>query len=330
MPHRAAIFRPLSGDPATPLDGKRPARVLMVLLDGVGLPPEAPGIYRHAPNLLRLVREHGTAIDACLGLPGPPQSATGQTALLTGRNAAGLLGEHLQAYPNARLRRLIGTHNVFTRLLARGRSCTFANAYVRGPGRELPLIRRSVTTVATLAAFGETRSRADLLAGNAVYHDITRWTLRESGPAVPEVTEPRAARHLAEILHTVDFCLFEYFLTDHMGHRGTSEDKIAVLASLDRFLEALTVELDPNTEMLLITSDHGNIEDGSRRGHTRNPVPLIARGPAGEDVLASCRDLTDVTPAILALLGPPSAGTPESPDPFNRRHSLSIKGLVRT
>ncbi|NOY80248.1 MAG: peptidase [Kiritimatiellaeota bacterium] len=307
MIHRATISRALT-DKFTSSDEKRPVRILMILLDGVGLPPDAPehpGIYRHAPNLLGLIRDHGAALDACLGLPGPPQSATGQTALLTGVNAADLLGQHLQAFPNARLRRLIGTHNVFTRIQARGCSCTFANAYVRGSGRTLPLMLRSVTTVAALAAFGETRSRADLLAGNAVYHDITRRTLPEHGIAgVPEISEEVAAGHLLSIARTVDFCLFEFFLTDRTGHRGSREDKAAVLASLDRFLGELTGKLDSKAELLLITSDHGNIEDPSRRGHTRNPVPLIVRGPAAEEVLVSCRDLTDVTPAVLALLAP--------------------------
>ena len=289
------------GDLHTP-----PNRILLILLDGVGIPPggfEASDMMKHAPALARLVDECGTAVDACLDMPGIPQSATGQTALLTGVNAAKLLGEHAPAFPNAQLRRLIATRNVFTRLLARGRTCTFANAYVRGPGRNMPLPFRSVTTVATLAAFGETRTRADLLAGRAVYHDITRWTVRDRGiEGVPEISEERAAEDVAEIVRTVDFCLFEYFLTDRMAHRGTREDVVSTLHSLDRFLAAVTAEMDPASELLVVTSDHGNIEDPGRRIHTRNPGPLIARGRRGDRMLAICRDLTDVTPAILDLL----------------------------
>ena len=53
---------------------------------------------------------------------------------------------------------------------------------------------------------------------------------------------------------------------------------------------------------MLLTSDHGNIEDLSTRSHTRNPVPLMAWGPGATDVLRRCRDITHVTPAVLGLL----------------------------
>ena len=42
-------------------------------------------------------------IDACLGVNGIPQSATGQSALLSGINTSEILGFHLNAYPNKRI-----------------------------------------------------------------------------------------------------------------------------------------------------------------------------------------------------------------------------------
>src|SRR5574340_1599560 len=44
--------------------------------------------------------------DATLGVPGLPQSATGQTTIFTGVNAANAIGEHLGPYPNAALRKI--------------------------------------------------------------------------------------------------------------------------------------------------------------------------------------------------------------------------------
>ena len=46
--------------------------------------------------------------DPRLGIDGRPQSASGQTTILTGINAPGLLGYHKQGFPNAAMREIIG------------------------------------------------------------------------------------------------------------------------------------------------------------------------------------------------------------------------------
>ena len=288
--------------------GRKPDRVLLLFIDGLGLPSDVPlreTVYRAAPTFVDLIEAHGVAIDATLGVPGTPQSATGQATLLTGVNAARVNGAHLQGFPNAVLRGLIEAENVFAKLLIRGVPCTFANAYVHAPGRELPTALRSATTVATLAAFdGRTRNRTELMRGEAVYHDITRHSLVQRGILdVPRIDEAEAAQHLMAVCRSVRFCLFEYFLTDIAGHRGTGDDREGVLASVDRFLACLIQSLDPVHDLLLLVSDHGNIEDGSRRGHTMNPVPWIAVGAGAEVARSHCRSLVDVTPVIVSLLG---------------------------
>ncbi|NJN93408.1 MAG: phosphoglyceromutase, partial [Anaerolineales bacterium] len=94
-------------------------RVIILFLDGVGLgeaEPEAnPFMHAEMPTVRSLLgvshltRETaGTVtgqaallgLDACLGVPGLPQSATGQTTILTGYNAPAVLGEHYGPYPN--------------------------------------------------------------------------------------------------------------------------------------------------------------------------------------------------------------------------------------
>lgn len=261
--------------------GDRPAHVLLIMVDGVGLPEEPleTSIYKDCPALCECFAQHSVPLDATLGVPGEPQSATGQTALFTGVNAARKLGRHLSGFPNAQLREVVSRENIFRRLRAQSFSATFANAYVRTVEQTLPRPLQSVTTVATLSAFGQTRQRADLLAGRAVYHDLTRQWLREHGKVdVPMITEETAARHLLTVLRSVDFCLFEYFLTDHAGHRGDRNRKRQVLASLDRFFAALMANLDCKRELLVWTSDHGNIEVPATNLHTCNPVPFVAYG----------------------------------------------------
>jgi hypothetical protein len=285
----------------------RPIRILLLFVDGMGLPPEplAESVYAAFPTLAALLSPPCCVpLDAGLGVVGTPQSATGQTTLFTGINAALHVGRHCEGFPGPELRALIDSGNLFSRLVRAGRRCTFANAYVARAGDGLPGGPRSVTTVMALQALGATRSRHDLLEGRAVYHDITRQTLPALGvydiPAVPERT---AALHLLAVLRSVDVCLFEFFLTDHVGHRGTESDRSRVLATLDRFVAAVTGAMDPARELLLLFSDHGNIETRGGRTHSRNPVPWSAWGCGAEEARSGMSSLLDVTPRVLTLAG---------------------------
>src|SRR5580765_1676040 len=53
------------------------------------------------------------ATDATLGVAGRPQSASGQTTILTGINAAAALGSHKQGFPNQALLDIIREHSIF-------------------------------------------------------------------------------------------------------------------------------------------------------------------------------------------------------------------------
>ncbi len=278
--------------------------ILLIMLDGVGLPPEplAESIYSECPTLRLLFAEHSVAIDAKLGVAGVPQSATGQTAILTGLNAPRFMRGHREGFPGPALRALVEEENIFKQIRSHGFSATFANAYVTF-AKEMPMTYRSVTTVAAFASLPCTRGMANLLEGQAVYHDLTRRMLLKKGhKEVATITEEEAAHHLLQTMRTVDFCLFEFFLTDHAGHRGNLADKLKVLKSLDSFFKTLLSELRRNEELWLTVSDHGNIEAPDIKGHTENPVPFVAVGCGADTALRSVRSLLDVTPFILTLL----------------------------
>ena len=57
----------------------------------------------------------------------------------------------------------------------------------------------------------------------------------------------------------------------------------------------------PAGATLILTSDHGNIEDSTSRSHTRNPVPLLAVGPLAAE-FSNLSSILDVTPRILDCL----------------------------
>ena len=71
---------------------------------------------------------------------------------------------------------------------------------------------------------------------------------------------------------------------------------------LARFIRTLLKSLDLSNTTVLLTSDHGNIEDLSVRNHTLNPVPTIIWGRHGHLLAQRIRNLADITPAILAVL----------------------------
>jgi hypothetical protein len=313
--------------PVTPAEYHRredrggPARLVLVFADGVGLAPagaDNPLATAPTPTLHRLlggplVAERVgeappgsvlAALDATLEVEGLPQSATGQTALFTGVNAAEVVGRHVSAFPGPRLRRLIRQHGLLARLRSAGHEATFANAYTKSFVRDLEAGegRRSVTTCQVEFAGLEFRTEADLSAGRAVSWDITRELFAaRTGAALETVMPEEAGSHLAAIAGRHRFTLFETFLTDLAGHRRVEVSPAEAAARLDGLLGGL-IDAAPPELTLLLTSDHGNLEDGASRLHSRNPVPLLAAGPAAAR-FAGLRSILEVAPAVAACLG---------------------------
>lgn len=283
-------------------------KVLFLFIDGVGLRKPATDNPVHAgicPALCQLIEKHSVTIDACLGINGLPQSATGQATMFTGVNASQVMGRHCEGFPGPTLRKLIEEDNLFMELTQKGLRCRFADAYLVDSVDDLRARRfKSVTTVMALTQPETISIQDDLLANRAVSHDITRLSFREKGYAIPSVTPQKAAEHLVQVALAHDFTLFEFFLTDLAGHSRNYDLACETLKTLDLFLDTV-VKLSKTTGLLLIlTSDHGNIEEMGNRGHTRNPVPLAAIGPGADELKANASSLTDITPRITRLMVP--------------------------
>jgi 2,3-bisphosphoglycerate-independent phosphoglycerate mutase len=300
--------------------------VLFAFVDGVGAGAADPAVNPLARGdwlLSRFADGSGSALprggravlaDAALGVAGRPQSATGQATLLTGENAPAALGRHLVGFPNPPLRALIDRASIFRRLEARGLRGEFANAYpvaylqalgipcAGEPEFRFPPRRRarpSASTVAFAAGAGRFRTFADARAGRGLTHDITGARAAAVGVALPHRPPGEAAQLLLDIARDGALTLFEFFETDEAGHARDMERALSVLERLDAFLRALVAGL-PEGWSLVVASDHGNLEDLSIRNHTRNPVPVLAFGPAAER-LSGVSDLTHVAPLLLEL-----------------------------
>ncbi|HEX8128241.1 MAG TPA: hypothetical protein VF527_04005 [Pyrinomonadaceae bacterium] len=240
--------------------------------------------------------------DACLGIEGRPQSASGQTTILTGVNAPALLGYHKQGFPNARLREIIREHSIFLQLQRAGITPnTFANAYTPRFFQTRPRWV-SATTVAVEAAGMPFRRLEDLQRGEAVYQDFTNELVIEAGFDVRPRTPAEAAEALAALAAAHRFTLYEYFITDRVGHAQDLEGALRVISNLAAFVRGVLDCVDLSETTVIITSDHGNVEDLSIRNHTRNLVPTLAWGARRREVQRRVRTLADITPAIIATL----------------------------
>lgn len=277
--------------------------MLFLFIDGLGLKPPAtdnPVNSEVCPALCRLIANHSKPIDACLGVEGVPQSATGQATMFTGVNCSHEMGKHCEGFPGLELRKIVEEDNIFIELKRRGKRVRFADAYLIDDVSELADRRfKSVTTVMALTVPESISLTEDLADDRALMQDLTRETIQDKYPDIPVIQPQRAAEHLFAIARENDFTLYEFFQTDVSGHSLDYTRACEVLRLYDRFLSSLVRFTEAAGITLVITADHGNIESMSQRGHTLNKVPFIAFGPYENFIRDKVSSLVDVTPAIL-------------------------------
>jgi 2,3-bisphosphoglycerate-independent phosphoglycerate mutase len=109
------------------------------------------------------------------------------------------------------------------------------------------------------------------------------------------------------------FVLLNYANPDMVGHSGVIEPGVRAVEVIDACLDRLCSAVLERGGSLLITSDHGNIEQlvdpqsgGPHTAHTTNPVPLywVSGDPEGRG-LADGR-LSDLAPTLCELLELPT------------------------
>lgn len=288
--------------------------VLLFFIDGLGIGSRGSfnpldGLSDAEPLAIFQDEEPATIFDgivvptdACLGVAGRPQSASGQTTILTGVNVPLQLGYHKQGFPNAAMLEILREHSIFLQLKrARIAPITFANTYPQRFFDERPRWV-SATTAAVEAAGLSFRNVPDLKAGRAVYQDFTNTMLIARGEDVKPRTADEAATVLARIVGENRFTLYEYFITDKVGHAQDMEAAKVVLKNLSRLIRGVLTAIDLDSTTVILTSDHGNIEDLSSRNHTLNAVPTIVWGANRQHIASRIKNLADITPAIVHTL----------------------------
>lgn len=313
--------------------------LLFLFLDGVGLgdddPAHNPFCSATLPTLFALSgqqrwlrdatahRTEQTAFiptDATLGLPHKPQSATGQATILTGINIPAKIGKHYGPKPTPDIGTLVEQHSVVKNLNASGISSQLLNVYSSSYLDQIErgkLLHTSNQLAFTAAGVPMLDGQA-YLDGTGISADFTGEMWLQYGARHDQPTHKYQAKHPEKVIETYtpaeagmllaraalnsSFSFFDNWLTDYLGHRGKLRDAIRLAERLDAVLASLLGHWDEN-DYILITSDHGNFEDLSQRGHTRNPVPTVLIGPQAGELTTDINDLTHITPLIQRIFG---------------------------
>lgn len=241
-------------------------------------------------------------IDANLGVEGLPQSGTGQTSLFTGRNAAKEIGKHFGPFPHSGIKPFLRKESIFHDMLKSGNKPYFLNAYPPVFFEHAKKRNRwSCTTLMTKSAGLKLNSTEDVLNERALTAEIVQNAWREKlGIDIPKITPTDAAKRLLNVTPDYDLVLYEYYLTDKAGHNQKHADAERVLKPLDEFLLHI-IKHKNSSDTLVITSDHGNLEDLSTKTHTRNKVPLFVLGDSVQP-FEKVESLTDVKDGIISFI----------------------------
>lgn len=294
--------------------------MVMVFVDGFGLgeQDDNPIVAAKTPVLDELLGGHLLwgkrcithnntvlrALDPSLGVSGTPQSATGQTTLWTGINAAKALGFHLRAYPDQILAEIIAEKSIFRQLAEAGKTVMFANTFTDAYDQAVGTGKRKHTasTLSALAGGVRLRRVPDLIDGLAVYQDMTNTILVQLGEQVPVISTFEAGQHLGNLALNYDFTLCEFFQTDVLGHKQLWDEAVGLVERIDSFIGGFLSVIEEQEDVAwMLTSDHGNIEDFSVKGHTTNPVPALCWSNLPVQ-WPEWNTLEEVTPGIFKLL----------------------------
>lgn len=253
---------------------------------------------RYSSDLVSL-----SPVNTTLRMPGLPQSGTGQTAIMTGMNASKFVGKHFGPHPYSTLIPIIKERNLFTQLQQLNKSFFFANGYpqryfdyIFGPKGRVPTIALSyISAGKTLNTHEEIKQQLAISADIAG----TRWS--ELGhPDIEPMTPNEAGKLFYQLGNNIDLNFFEYFVTDHAGHSQEMPMAVEMLERMDGFIAGILDKFDYDKDLILMISDHGNIEDLSVKTHTKNPVPLITIGNKHLFFSSRIKNLTHVTPAVIS------------------------------
>jgi hypothetical protein len=301
-------------------------KLLFLFLDGIGLGednPETNPFVRANMSFLesllgnkKLIKSSAPiendqvtllAVDPNLDVKGLPQSATGQAVLLTGINIPKELSYHYGPKPNPETAKYLEDETIFHKVIKSGKKTALLNAYPPryfdgiDSGKRLYSSIPLALTNAGIPLF----THEDYFAGKALSADFTGqgWHDFLNFPNAPLFDPNTAGLKLAELAKQYDFSFFEYWASDYAGHKQDMESAVSQLEIFDGVLSGLLSSWRSEDGLILLTSDHGNMEDLSTRKHTAANVPLLLFGGKKlRNEFNQIKQLTEIAPAISKFL----------------------------
>ena len=299
--------------------------ILVLFLDGIGLgdndPEKNPFAVANMPTVHQLTngkrwlaktgkQESERALfiptDPRLGIAGRPQSGTGQASILTGLNVPQIIGRHYGPKPEAQTREIIRKHSYFKSVIKRGKTANLLTAYPQGL---LNNFERGKTLRSSIqqAAFetGQPHfSVDDVINKRALTAEWTTkaWQRYLKIDGVPDYSAREAGQLLAKLSRNYDFAFHSHWFTDRVGHRGPFEQGVELLETFDQVLAGVLDEWEDDEGLVIVISDHGNMEDLSVRHHTENDVPTLIIGDQKAKFAQDFSALTDLVPAFDRIL----------------------------
>ena len=222
--------------------------------------------------------------------------------LLTGINIPAELGYHYGPKPNPEVAAYLKEATLFSRFTKEGKKAALLNAY---PPRYFDGIdsgKRLYSSIplSVISAGLPLFRHEDLFAGRALSADFTGegWRTMLGFRDAPLMDAVQAGAKLASLAKQYDFSLFEYWASDYAGHKQQMDNAISLMETFDSVLGSLVKTWEDG--LILVTSDHGNMDDLSTRKHTAANVPALVIGDkiAREDFTRDMKNLTDIAPAI--------------------------------
>lgn len=97
---------------------------------------------------------------------------------------------------------------------------------------------------------------------------------------LPKYTPAKAAEIVVSQAQQHDFTFYKYQIPDLVSHTGKVELARQVFAVIEDFVEAILRNIDPERTVVIITSDHGHLEQlATSHAHPKTAVPTWYFGP---------------------------------------------------
>ncbi len=145
---------------------------------------------------------------------------------------------------------------------------------------------------------------ADIYAKRALAADFTNegWRDHLGYTDIPVFTPEAAGQQLWTIAQPYHFVFFEHWQTDVLGHGRELSAAIQNFQRFDGFLAGLLAAADLDETLIIMSSDHGNVEDCAHGKHTENAVPTLLFGAQRQSMAGRIRSLIDFAPLIETFL----------------------------